>query len=96
MSDIEKVGEKVVAPEFADGAHFLKFLGFEDLIGKPIPNRDLPWEGFLGLCGPETITFLEKLEHTDPTSHEYEVMMQYTRGFVKEHIEGHNKPTDQA
>ena len=95
MAEIERVGETSVAPENSEGAHYLRLLGFEGLIGQNMPNRDLPWEGFLGLCGPDTKTFLAKLERTDPQSREYAVMMDYTRRFVKEHLTGIAQQPDQ-
>ena len=96
MAEIERVGETVVAPENSEGAHYLRLLGFEDLIGQNMPNRDLPWEDFLAICGPDTRTFLAKLERTDPSSHEYEVMMDYTKRFVKEHLMGVAQSSDQT
>ena len=96
MSDIERTGEVSVAPEYESGAHYLRLLGFEDLIGQTMPNHDLPWEGFLDLCGPEALTFLDKLEHTDPTSREYAVMINYTKSFVTARLDGPSQQSDQV
>lgn len=89
MNEIEKSGERIIPPEYAEGARYLDMIGLGESKWKMLPGQDKPFVAFLEFCGDDARKFFFGLEVTDPNSAEYEAQRNSIVAYLKSHLEEH-------